>query len=285
MVDLDELKNDSTRLRRLQKFSIEARDRIINDPLNDRALLSRSSSSSLDYLRSSVKAREELLEHIKAIWTQDNRTKDNQVEHGLRKLREVIISIFEQHNQDQEFILFTFDVYRLSYEYYHVKKEHHKLSNLVLASMVTNIPRNLVAEYAETYAICISHIERDTGKCLEFVNKWHSYGKLDDSYKRYVRMSMILNNRTESPEKWFELLKETPSSLLAYKLLRSTSAFIEMRDRCFTTVSRCYNQISVNFLLHYWLHDFLDEPELKIHLKTKINHYGTEIIEFKRTRR
>ncbi|QLL32938.1 hypothetical protein HG536_0D04600 [Torulaspora globosa] len=285
MVDLDKLEKDSRRLRRLQKFSNEARDRIINDPLNDRALLSRSSSSSLDDLRNSAKLRSKLLEHLKVVWTQYSPVKDSQVEHGLRKLREVIIGIYGQHNQDEEFMLFTFDVYKLSYEYYHAKKEHHKLGNLVLAFMVSNVPKRLAAEYAEAYAIFISHIERDMGNCLKFVNKWHSEGKLDDSYRRYVRMSMILNNRTESAGKWFELLKEIPNSSLVYKLLRSSSAFLEMRDRCFATVSRCYNQISMSFLLHYWFHDFLDEAELKTRLKTKVNDHGTEIVEFERTRR
>lgn len=285
MVDRGKLEEDSRRLRRLQKFSNDARERIINDPLNDRALLSRSSSSSLDDLRSSSKARRELLEQLKAIWAQNSRARDDQVEHGLRKLREVIISIYGQHSQEEEFVLFTLDVYKLSYEYYDVKKEHHKLGNLVLAFIVNNIPKQLAAEYAEAYAVYISHFERDTGNCLRFVNKWHSEGKLDGSYRRLIRMSMILNHGAESAGKWFELLGEIPSSSLAYKLLRSSSAFPEMRDRCFATVSRCYNQISVSFLLQRWFHDFLNEAELKTHLEIKTNHYGTEIVEFTRTRR
>lgn len=286
MVNQDLSDEELRRIRRLHKFSSEARDKIVNDPLNDRALLSRSTSSVLNELRDSPKLRNKLLNDLQDLWKGSDPGKDTQVEHGLRKLREIIVSIYNQHDQDKEFIQFTLDVYKLSYDYYHSKKEYHKLGNLVLAFVVTNLPKPLAAEYAEIYALFISHIECNMGNCLKFVNKWQPFeGGLNISYKRSVRMSMIFNNRTESPVKWLQLLEEIPSDSMAYKFLRDSPAFVEMRDRCFTAVSRCYNQISFHFLQQYWLHNMMSESDLRAHFKTTINPHGTEIVEFKRPRR
>lgn len=280
------LDEESKRIRRQQKFSSDAREKIINDPLRDRALLSRSNTASLNNLQKSPKARGELLEALRSIWSHSDGSKNSQLEHGLRKLREVIISIYSKQKTDREFVRFSYQVYELSYEFYLSQKDYRKLGNLVLKFMVTNMPKNLITEYMDVYALFIAHIECDMGNCLQFVRNWMDLDNhFEGSTKRYVQMSVVFNNHTQSPDTWFKLLEDIPKDSLVYRFLKDSPAYTEMSERCLSTVSKCYNQISVDFLLRHWLHGFMVESELNKRFDTKLNAHGTHIIEFKRPRR
>ena len=106
--------------RRKAKFSEESRHRILNDPLKDRSLLSRSDRTSepdtLTSLRNNHRSRQELLARIKLRCGKDS--KDELIGHGLRKLREVLVSIFESEKHDRIFLSFAREVHELSIEYY-----------------------------------------------------------------------------------------------------------------------------------------------------------------------
>lgn len=278
MKDQDSLE-ESKRLRRLHKFSTAARDKIINDPLNDRALLSRSSSNSVEELLRSSKTRNQLLNRLK-----NEDVNDSQLEHGLRKLREVIVSAYEQNKDDPSFQRDLLDVYQMSYEYYFIKKDYGKLGNIVLKFIFTHL-REISAEYAEyadIYILHVSHNEFDMGKCLTLIR---SRNKIDDNTRKLLDLSLIFNNHTSCPSRWFELLAKMPESSLAYQFLRDSPAYKEMQKRCFTIVSKCYNQISSEFLLRQWFHCLLSQSELSQHYQTTTTPRGDQIIVFKRSKR
>lgn len=273
------------KLRRLQKFSSTARDRIINDPLTDRALLSRSASSNLDGLLNSQRLREQLLQQLKA--KRLEATKDDaQIEHGLRKLREVIVSVSEQHKSDSQFIKFSLDVYKMSYDFYLSKREYQKLGNLVLAFMATKLPSELTADYRVVYVLHLSHIENNMGKCIKMIElEYGRHGRIDDMLRKLLRLSLIYTNHTECPSEWFKLLASFPVGSPVYEFLRPSPAYAGMLKRCLVMVGKCYNQISTGYLLEGWLHNFLEKTELSHLYHIRQTPKGNEIIDFKEARR
>lgn len=272
---------ETRKLLRLQKFSTTARDKIINDPLNDRALLSRSSSSSLEELLKSPEARDQLLNQLREISSKSEAVNNSQLEHGLRKLREVIVSVYEQNKEDYAFLQTANDVYQLSYNYYLNKKDFGKLGNLVLKFMFTHLSSDSNREYADIYILHVSHNENDIGKCLELIGR---QATITNDARRLLGLSLIYSKRTECPSKWFQLLAEMPESSLAYKFLKRSPAYSEMQTRCIAVVSKCYNQISVEFLLRQWFYGFLSPSEISQRCQTRTTSSGTQIIEFKRQR-
>lgn len=265
------------RQRRLKKFSAAARDRIISDPVNDRALLSRSSSGSVDALLNSSKARTQLLLHLK-----QGAVDDSQLEHGLRKLREVIVSLYELNKEDSVFLQQTKDVYKMSYDYYFARRDYGKLGNLVLKFMYTKLSSTASTEYADLYLLHVSHIERDLGKSLLLMKRRKS---IDKQTSKLLRLSLIFNCQTESPSEWFKLLAEISENSLLYQFLRHSQAYKEIERRCFETIRKSYNQLSVDFLLQHWFHSSLSHSELLKQYPITTSPSGHQIIQFKRPKR
>lgn len=264
--------------KRQQKFSETARTKIINDPLRDTALLSRSASSNVKKLLATQQAREEFLKQLQL---EASQKPDNQavLEHSLRKLREVIVSVYDENESDPKFLDFVTDVYKMSYNLYLSKREFSTLGGIVLNFMASKLPQ-LSEDYTTLYIIYLSHVEHNMDKCLSLIMKGILGGSVDSLSHKLVRLSLIYENHTTCPSEWFQILKTFPSDSLLHKFLKASPAYLEMKQRCFQMVEKCYNQIPLDFLLNGWFHGFVLVSEISKNYQITTNSHGTQIIAF-----
>lgn len=269
-----------TLARRQQKFSKTARDKIINDPLKDTALLSRSTSPSVKKLLATQQARENFLKQLQNKASQKSNNQD-ELEHALRKLREVIVSVYDENEIDPKFLDFVNDVYKMSYDLYLSKREFSILGSLVLNFMASKLSE-LSEDYTTLYVIHLSHVEHNMDKCLGLIMKNVSGNSIDPLSHKLMRLSLIYENRATCPSEWFQILKTFPSDSLIHKFLKALPAYSEMQQRCFEMVKKCYNQIPLNFLLNGWFHGFVLVSEISKQYEIKTTSHGTQVIAFEK---
>lgn len=244
--------DSSTRIeQRKLKFSRSSAKRILDDPLKDESLISRGSSSNLLNLQRDQSAREQLLSRIKKL--QDGHT----FEHGLRKLREVTLSVFDENKQDPNFIALVHQVYQLSYEYFFKKQDFAKLGNLVFNPMFHNFPEN--SFFQQLYALYASHVESDLSKCISILT-YDTPSHIPAQERQLIRLSSIYLANLESPSQWFYILSRLPKNQLQF--LTSIPAFKHMKDRCFQYLKICYNQISLDYSLRSWFYGMIEESDI-----------------------
>lgn len=237
--------------KRRLKFSQEARDAILQDPLRDVSLLSRCNAAGVQELQSSQLARESLLEQLRS---QENL---ELLEHGLRKLREVIVSVFDEQESNRNFLELVHETYEMSYNLFMRQGQFYKLGVIVLSFMATKFPQSL---YRQLYALHASHVANDLNKCINIlVGNPPSY-ILPESQRRLILLSSIYVERVDSPARWFEILVSLPAR--QRELLTAAPAFCTMQERCFQYVQKCYNQISVNFLLNHWFYNTASKADI-----------------------
>ncbi|KAG0656490.1 hypothetical protein C6P45_002660 [Maudiozyma exigua] len=270
--------------RRKLKFSTAKRDEIQNNLLKDAALLSRSqgTNTQLESLKTDHKKREQLLRQIK------NETNDSNIEHGLRKLREIIVSIIPGSRNDKRFLSFAEDVYIMSYEFFFKRKEWGKLGGIVLEFFKDNL---LDAYYnkgfLQVYVLYLSHIENNLTKSMEELLRINSNELIDEN--RYILdLSVIYCRKTQSPRNWFRILQESQLQKRygrAYQLIVDSGKVNEMQERSYKIASVSYNQLGMETFEQQWL---LQIP-MSTHLRKGIastfvireNKDGTSTIMFK----
>lgn len=265
-------KEDSRAEKRRLKFSQEARDAILRDPLRDGSLLSRSSTSSVRELQTSQQAREQLLLQLQS---QKDRVL---LEHGLRKLREIIVSVFQGCKDDISFLELVHKTYNMSYDFFLEERQFNKLGAVVLSFMATNFP---CSPYRELYALHSSHVGNNLNECIKVLAGDPPLYKLDKLHRQLILLSSIYVANMDSPSRWFQILMTLPTHL--HKYLVAIPAYSHMRTRCLQHVRRCYNQISLDFLLNYWFHGMATKSDIQREWHAEVNH-TSQMIVFRRRR-
>ncbi|CCF58946.1 hypothetical protein KAFR_0F03500 [Kazachstania africana CBS 2517] len=232
--------------RRRKKFSKETRDRLINDPLLDAALLSRSKNIFLKNLQQDQQQREQLLAKLKA------EERSDVLDHGLRKLREIIVSIFDSNNNDVGFVRFVEEVYTTSFEFFLSNNQFQKMGP-ILKFIVDNLVHiACYAEYFEAYIVYISHIQNDLSSSLKLIKGKDALRQYNDA----MLLSLIYGCSIDSPHTWFKLLMEkhyNKDDSLMYRMLLKAGKIEEMQLRVINIIKVSYNQISMAFLKDFWL--------------------------------
>lgn len=251
--------------RRKLKFSSAKRDEIQNNLLKDVALLSRSqgTNAQLESLRTDHKKREQLLSQIK------NETNDSNIEHGLRKLREIIVSILPDSHNDKRFLSFAEDVYIMSYEFFLKRKEWGKLGGIVLEFIKDNLHNVYYNKgFLQVYVLYLSHIENNLSKSMEELLRIDS-NELTDERRYILDLSVIYCQKTQSPRKWFRILQESQLQKRhprAYQLIVDSGKVNEMQERSYEIARVSYNQLGMETFEQQWL---LQTP-MNTHLRKEI---------------
>ena len=267
--------------KRRQKFSSTRRDEIQNDLLGDVSLLSRSDGNNkqLEALKTDKERQIQLLEHIR------KETDDSRIEHGLRKLREIIVSTFNQQD-DPSFTEFVEQVYELSFDFFLRRKEWVKLGGIVLEFMQEHLPDLFIQKgYLETYIVYLSHIEHNLPKAITITLQYSDIPILQD----LIYMASIYNCNCAPPTQWFHTMRRCElqkGHTHAYDLLFLSGTITEMQDRCFNIVCKAYNQLSWEFFEEYWLTSFPMAQTLKDRIENtytvQLNSNGTRTIMLKK---
>lgn len=273
--------------RRRKKFSSGNRGGL--NPREDIGLLSRSSgasSASLEALQGSQIQRVQFLRQLK----QEN--DPELLGYGLRRLREIIVSVFHTNRHNTDFISFLGEVYSLSYQVFLSQAEYVKCGNIVLSFLVEHVPQWAARHgYLAAYIIYLSHFERDLSKAI---SEYYRYKYIVTSTKDYlandlVKLSVLYNEQSGLPKEWFQIVnseKFTSRYPLAYDLLRSSGKICEVQLRCISTCTISYNQIPLEFLETGYLCGYPLEDEVlkEIHAKYSVEKRGEgrEIIMFRR---
>ena len=269
--------------KRRQKFSNTRRDEIQNDLLRDVSLLSRSDGNNkqLEALKADKRKQAELLEQIR------KETNDHNIEHGLRKLREIIVSTINQRNETS-FTEFAEQVYVISFEFFLRRKEWVKLGGIVLEFMQEHLPNLFTTGgFLEAYIVYLAHSDHNLPKAIDMMLQYTSIPNLQD----LVYMGAIYNYQCAPPTQWFCTaqrynLQEQHSH--AYNILSLSGTITEMQDRCFNVVCKSYNQLSWEFFEEYWLASIPMAQTLKDRIESSYtvqkNTNGTQTILLKKPR-
>ncbi|CAR29484.1 hypothetical protein ZYGR_0AD01660 [Zygosaccharomyces rouxii] len=240
----------STRLeQRRLKFSKDASKKILDDPLSDKSLISRGSDLSI--LQKDQTAREQLLSRIKK--SQDKHT----VDHGLRKLREAIVSVFNDSRDDPTLIAFVYEVYQLSYDYFFREQDFTKLGNLVLNFMFQKFPAD--SHFQQLYALYSSHVESNLSKCISILAN-NRRPSITVQERQLIRLSSIYLINLESPSQWFFILSHLPRRQIQF--LTSIAAFQHMKERCYKYIKTCYNQVTLDYVLDSWFYNMVGNSDI-----------------------
>ncbi|CAB4256746.1 similar to Kazachstania africana KAFR_0F03500 hypothetical protein [Maudiozyma barnettii] len=238
--------------RRKLKFSNTTRDEIRNDLLKDVALLSRSQgpNQQLESLKTDATKRVQLLSQIK------EETDDSNIEHGLRKLREIIVSMMSDGGHDNQLLTFAEEVYIMSYAFFLRRKEWGKVGGIVLEFAKDNL-HDLFYErgFLEVYILYLSHLEHNLTKCIDMILQGQKYNIIK-IHTALLRLSVIYCDETSPPTLWFRILQESQLKEKypqAYQLLEYSGKIAEMQERCFNIIKVSYNQISWQYLEEDWL--------------------------------
>ncbi|KAL3230853.1 hypothetical protein RNJ44_01302 [Nakaseomyces bracarensis] len=271
--------------RRREKFSAHKSKSIINDPLADISLLSRSGNSKLiQTLRNDPDIREQLISDIENIV--EDRSKSHLVEHGLRKLREIFSSCRENRDIHKGMFWNQADrVYNLSYRYYLESGQISKLGGLVLKPIIEWFPEVIKNKYLPIYGIYLTHYEKDTSK---FIDECLSNSFLiTENDMVLTQMANIYSLNTDAVGKWFQLYEKLVP--IQKHFLQEAHIHNEMARRSLNTIERSYNQLSLHTISKLWYHskipnDIRDLLITQFESKRTLDNLD-DIIMFKKKRR
>ncbi|CUS22940.1 LAQU0S07e03664g1_1 [Lachancea quebecensis] len=269
--------------KRRLKFSKEARQQILGDHLNNQALLSRSQSpdETIKRLQRDHQAREELLDNIEA--KEIHNAPSDQIEHGLRKLREIIVGAGDANRRDPSFVQFACRVYQKSVLFYCRRQEVTKcyqVLNFFVESLAPYAPSQLAKEMSACYAIYMSHVDNNISGFFEVLNRI----ELNSQYSQVcIALSLIYCVQDQSLSTWFRIVSEIPPHSLLRDFILALPAFGLLKSRTLGTLSKCYNQLSVAFIKQYWFHDLYTElePELEQKWNIETTKSNARIVMFK----
>ena len=272
-----ELNNEEVLRKRKERFSKFGKEAIINDPLRDVALLSRSGeSNTIIDLKINHDKRSEMVSMLKLLFYDEKQL--TTVEHGLRKLREVFMSIRQDHtDEDESFWKQASEVYKLSYDFLLRHGQYNKLGGLVLNAIHEWFPLQYRKPYAKIYALYLSHIEKDVPKCVDFLQ----YSSVSQSESLdIINMANIYVLKSESPRIWFHYCKNLKDD--EFNFLEISSVMQVMINRTENLLQLCYNQLSVKVAQQLWFGDHFTS-NLETRIKDKYDmRAGTDIILFKK---
>lgn len=266
---------------RIKKFSPASIDRIKGNHLLDISLLSRSQlDSNLNGLILNQKEREKLFYDI--IHTDDIEVK----EHGLRKLREIIISVFESQKNDSAFINLIKSCYQLTYEIFLEKQKYVQIGGIVFPFLINNIPEiAYTMGFMELYIIYLSHWELNLPKSIDVLEQCKMFLSKPE-YQNLLRMVLIFCQEIEPPSTWLQLLKFYKSSKLIMDFLNETKTIQKVQFKCLDMCQKSYNQLSFDVFKQLWIQNIsldpaVEEAARKRFLFEKVSS-GVEMIYFKK---
>ncbi|SCV00613.1 LANO_0F07756g1_1 [Lachancea nothofagi CBS 11611] len=276
--------NKEALAKRKLAFSENARRQILHDQLRDSSLLSRSASTNiaLRQLQRDQCARDDFLKEIE---TQEEQAPNSSlVEHGLRKLREIIVAAGSNICRDPKFLDFATRVYEKTVKYYCKHREAHKsypsirfyVDNLLQHAISNSLSQQMVA----CCALYISHGEGNLTRCLTLLN---SHMLNSDLYEPSKTLSLVYCIQNQPPSVWFKVVSELPDSSLIRIFISALPAFQKMQQRTMKMISVCYNQLSVSFLSVYWFHGMWKDLEHYVSQNWTIEtlQNSTKIVKFK----
>ncbi|SCU92711.1 LAME_0F01156g1_1 [Lachancea meyersii CBS 8951] len=281
------MSHDTRLEKRRFKFSEHARQQILNHQLHDQFLLSRSGAinKNLHLLQNDQAARMRLWTEIEAQESLDGNSP--LIEHGLRKLREIIITVDSESYCDVEFRTLAARVCEKTVQFYSRRGEHHKsypfLKFYVHNLLIYDASEALSQELAICCALYISHYAHDISLCLSLLRSQMSDFTLHELCKT---LSLVYCIKNEPSCVWFRAMTQIPASSLVRQFLETLPAFEEMKQRTIQMVSSSYNQISISFLSAYWFSGLWADLEPQISQKWSIETLktGTRVVKFKSKR-
>ncbi|AET37658.1 uncharacterized protein Ecym_1431 [Eremothecium cymbalariae DBVPG len=250
---MDRISNDEDRrARRCAKFSTASRDAILNDPLADRGLLSRMTKSNemIERLQRDNFARETLFNDILQLYNSDPDAE--LISHGLRKLREIIISTFDKTKNDDASYRLAWRVYKLSVEYYTTNKQWQKAISC-LEFITDNFPADTFPETAE-YTACIlvykSYIENDSPTALNLLTT-HLYDN-EKLFSVCLRLVVIWATQCDPPNNWYKLLQDVDETPILKTFLTRLPILKLHQTETLKLISKSYHQLPLQFMETYW---------------------------------
>lgn len=251
--------------RRKLKFSEESLQRIRSDPLKNVGLLSRSNVDSIQELQQSQEERENLLLRLK------HEESIERVTHGLRKLREVIISVFDNNKKDERFLRLVEETYLMSYENYLRKGDIYAIGGIVLEFIVEKLPEFAKEnQIVELHIIYLSHFDNNLEKCLQSIRKYNPKEKGE-----LLNMSLLHCRNNSSLHYWFQdLIVIQKKQKLTFELLHKSGKIKEMQLRCLLSLQMSYNQLSWEYFQSFWLASIPADP--LVFSKAKVDYNLTE---------
>lgn len=267
--------------RRKQKFSQESINRIKGNYLLDATLLSRShQDSNLNILLTDQTEREVFLAQIKETNSLDLK------EHGLRKLREIIVSIFESHKDDHKFTQLIKECYQLSYNLFLNQKKFNQIGGIVLSFLVENMS-DLAKDlgFLQLYILYLSHWENDILKSIDTLQRYRDLVP-NEEYNCLMQLCLTFCQGTNPPNEWFQLLNYYKNNKLIMEFFTKTSIISQMQNNCLAMCQKSYNQLSSEVFNDLWLNNIPLESELE---QTARNSFafetlsnGSEMMYFKK---
>lgn len=285
-----DIEHDHARIeRRKAKFSDASRINILSDPLKDKALLSRSDagaeSISIANLKGSAEARKRLFKEIKERWNENN--EDPLIAHGLRKLREIIISLYRSLKNDPSFISFAYEVNVTSINYSLVS-EPRAWKDLInsLEFLSTQLSQKaLCDEYVAGYVVYQAIESQSFSQGLHLLyTKMHLNNQKKVS-KFYEPCKSILESCLKGVcDEWFAIISQLEKEGFLFKFLTALPLNEKLIDQAVETLSKAYKQAPKTFLQYSVFHSLqLDwKKVLDRHKKTVETASDGHIIRFKR---
>ncbi|CAL9728890.1 hypothetical protein MOUN0_F01046 [Monosporozyma unispora] len=267
--------------RRKQKFSQDSINKIKGNYLLDATLLSRSQGdSNLGSLMTNQTEREKFLTQIKET------DSTNLKEHGLRKLREIVVSIFNSQRNDSRFIQLMKECYQLSYALFLDQKKFNQIGGVVLPFLVENLPK-LATEmgYLQLYILYLSHWKKDILKSIDCLLKYKSL-ILSEEFTCLMQLSLTFCERTNPPSEWLKLLAFYKDNKDIMNFFSKTNIILQVQNNCLTMCQKSYNQLSLIVFKELWLQNIPLESEVEekargSYLFETLSN-GSEMIYFKK---
>lgn len=267
--------------RRKQKFSQDSINKIKGNYLLDASLLSRSQrDSNLNILLTDQTEREKFLTQIKETDSLNLR------EHGLRKLREIIVSIFESHKNDLKFIQLVKESYQLSYNLFLNQKKFNQIGGIVLSFLVENIS-DLANDmgFLQLYILYLSHWEHDILKSIDTLQRYKHLIS-NNEYKCLIQLCLTFCEGTNPPNEWFQLINYYKDNKLIMEFFTKTDIILQVQKKCLTMCQKSYNQLSSEVFNDLWLSNTPLESEVEQTARTSFLFEtlanGSEMIYFKK---
>lgn len=236
--------------RRREKFSKESLRAVKDDPLKDVSLLSRGNTQADEQLNTMEKREAFILRLSKLDDDKES------LEHGLRKIREVLVSCFDSESHNARFIFLCEQVYQMTYDLLLAQQKIDKLALTVLEFIVSNqnsFHEEFQISFWYIYILYFGLSVQDLEKCLAVAVELRrtNYKYDSQTLDSILDLALVYNLENDSPAQWFSTLSHIKSDKLL-KFIDATGALNDMHMRCLKLVTRCYNQISMEFLQNYW---------------------------------
>lgn len=272
--------------KRRLKFSKTAKQHILEDALDDKSLLSRSDTvnDSIKRLQRDQEARKRLLLEIETI--EQTEPDSDRVEHGLRKLREVIVSVSQKNCMDSDFVELAGRVCEKTTRFYCRRKEVNKCYpslHFYSKHLLPQVRGGLPSEIASCCALYVSHVDQDLLTCLRQLNTY----KLDAHHQEVcLTLSLAYCIQDQPASNWFRAVSQLRNSSLLREFVLALPAFHQVRTRALQTISKSYNQLSLSFIDQYWYHGLYQNLESDIADRWMIEttNEDIKIVKFKKLR-